>query len=213
MTSIVYRTAVASLLTQVVIGVVTGIGYFVHIPDANDEREMHIILSVELGSQVVEFLWYLTVILRYASIETWMRYLDWIVSTPIMLCSTALFLSHRQHDFGSPFRSPYIYISLVCNWFMLAFGYAAETERIERPLALAIGSSAFVASFTSLAVCVDGADLPSVGLFWFTYVVWGGYGVAATFPYTQKNIMYNALDILSKNVYGLFLFLYVFSLA
>ena len=32
---------------------------------------------------------------RYREIKTWTRYLDWFLSTPIMLVSTAFFFRHR----------------------------------------------------------------------------------------------------------------------
>ena len=46
-------------------------------------------------------------------------------------------------------------------------------------------------------------------IFMFLTIVWGLYGVAAMFPVIIKNLSYNMLDIISKNFYGLFLFLKV----
>ena len=43
-------------------------------------------------------------------------------------------------------------------------------------------------------------------LFYFLIIVWALYGVAAMFSVLPKNIMYNFLDIISKNFYGLFIF-------
>ena len=37
-------------------------------------------------------------------------------------------------------------------------------------------------------------------------VIWGFYGVAATFGTVNKNISYNTLDIIAKNFYGLFIY-------
>jgi bacteriorhodopsin len=42
-------------------------------------------------------------------------------------------------------------------------------------------------------------------LFWYFFIVWSMYGISAMFPYTEKNISYNILDIFSKNFFGLFL--------
>lgn len=213
--STVYKTAVTSLITQVVIGIVTGFGYLVQVPNADDRRDLNVILSLELGSQVIEFAWYLVVVCRYSEIKTWTRYLDWVLSTPIMLCSTVLFFSHRNDDlaFVEPFLNPYIYISLGLNWIMLAAGYLVEIQKVSKPIGLSFGSAAFVGSFTALAVHIREEDAFSVGLFWSMYVVWGAYGAAAVLPYTSKNISYNYLDVVSKNFYGLFLFAYTLSLA
>lgn len=210
---IVYRTAIGSLATQVIIGLVTGASFFVRIQDPDDARELNIILGLELGSQFIEFLWYLVVVYRYSSILTWTRYLDWFLSTPVMLASTVLFFSHRSDEsFESPFLGPYMYVVFAANWIMLLFGFLAETERIPRSVGLLLGSIAFVTSFTALGTHVDDGDGLSIGLFWFTYTVWAGYGIAAALPYTGKNIAYNALDIVAKNFYGLFLFSYSFTL-
>jgi bacteriorhodopsin len=43
------------------------------------------------------------------------------------------------------------------------------------------------------------------GLFWYFFSVWSIYGIAALFPYKEKNISYNILDLFSKNFFGLFL--------
>ena len=212
--SLVYKTAVGSLGIQVVIGIVTGASLVLHIKDSRDREELNVILGLELGSQLVEFLWYIIVICRLRKITTWTRYIDWVVSTPIMLCSTVLFFSHRDDTvtFVSPFEAVPIYMCLLCNWIMLLFGYLVEIEYIYKPLGLTIGSLSFVGSFTLLGTHVLDSDGLSVGLFWFMYVVWAGYGVAAVLSYTNKNISYNFLDIISKNFYGLFLFVYTLTL-
>ena len=161
MTSVVYRTAVASLLVQIAIGAVTAAGFAVDIPDRTAQRELDVILGLELGSQVVEFVWYLYVLCQYTTIQTWTRYLDWVISTPIMLVSTVLFFSHRDSGdttLWSPLTRPTLYLSLIFNWVMLVLGFLAETERIERALGLTVVGIDYVASFTLLSVELDDAD-------------------------------------------------------
>lgn len=207
---IVLQSAVASLFVQVLIGIITGASFVIDISDATVRREVEVILGLEIGSQVIEFVWYVVVVCRFREIQTWARYLDWVLSTPVMLISTVLFFSHRDDStsFVSPLRGVPLYLSLVCNWIMLLMGFLSETDRVPRPLGLTLGSLAFVASFTFLATHIPADDGLSIGLFWFMYVVWGGYGVAAILPYREKNVSYNFLDIVSKNFYGLFLFVY-----
>jgi len=214
MPSLVYRTAVASLIVQVAIGLVTGASFVLDVTDPAARDELNVILGLEIGSQVVEFLWYTVVVCRYRQITTWTRYVDWVVSTPIMLASTVLFFAHRDASvaFASPFEGVVIYLCLLCNWVMLLFGFLVETGRMPRSLGVTLGSVAFVGSFTLLATHVRDSDGLSVGLFWVMYAVWGGYGVAATLPYASKNVAYNMLDIVSKNLYGLFLFAYTLTL-
>jgi hypothetical protein len=43
------------------------------------------------------------------------------------------------------------------------------------------------------------------GIFNLIAVVWGMYGVAYMLPNTQKNILYNALDLISKNLFAVLL--------
>jgi bacteriorhodopsin len=206
----VYKSAMASLVIQILIGAVTGSSFLLEVENKKDRDELNVIIGLEFGSQIVEFIWYTTVLCRFNEITTWTRYIDWVVSTPIMLCSTSLFFTHRDDttDFVYPFVSTPLYMSLGFNWIMLLFGFLVETEHIPRSVGLALGSCAFVASFTLIATYVHEDDVLSVALFWFTYAVWACYGVAAAFPYREKNIAYNMLDIVSKNFYGVFLFGY-----
>lgn len=202
--SLVYRSAVASLIVQIAVGGVTAASFFLE----NVSSELQLILSLELVSQVVEFLWYLVAVCRYRTIRTWTRYIDWVVSTPVMLLSTVLFFQLRRGESLS-FASPALWVCLVFNWIMLGFGFVMETtESVPRLAGLAFGGVSFVGSFTMLSRFVDSTDTLSVALFVFMYVVWGLYGVAAALPDVPKNVGYNALDVMSKNFYGIFLFVY-----
>ena len=206
MSRIVYRSAVASLLVQVVVGGVTAAGFFVE----DVSTDLQTILAFEFSSQIVEFLWYLVVVCRDREIRTWTRYLDWVLSTPVMLTSTALFFRLRRgEDLLGVVESPALWLSLSLNWLMLAFGFLMEvSSTFSRFAGLAFGGAAFVGSFTMLARFVDVADTLSLGLYVSMYGVWALYGVAAALPDVPKNVSYNALDIVSKNFYGVFLFVY-----
>lgn len=41
--------------------------------------------------------------------------------------------------------------------------------------------------------------------YWFMFVIWALYGVAATFSSLWKNVSYNILDVFAKNFYGVLL--------
>lgn len=204
--SIVYRSAVASLLVQVAVGAVTLAGLFV----PQDSDDLRLIFGLELGSQLVEFVYYVVVVCRFRTILTWTRYLDWVVSTPVMLVSTALFFRHRSGASAArAWDDGALAAALVLNWIMLACGFAVEVTRaVPTIVGLALGGGAFVGSFTFLATFVDGTDAVSTTLFATMYVVWALYGVAAALDDVPKNVAYNALDVVSKNFYGLFLFAY-----
>lgn len=207
--SLVYRTAVLSLVVQLAIAGATTAGFFVPIR-AESRDDLQIIFALELGSQVIEFVWYLVVVCRQREIGTWSRYIDWVVSTPIMLLSTAMFFSFRRGlGVVGIFEDPWVYASLAFNWAMLAAGFALERGGVPRWLGLGLGGAFLVGTFTSLATLLASpTDDVSAGLFIAMYAVWSLYGVAAALPYTPKNVGYNALDIVSKNFYGVFLLVY-----
>jgi bacteriorhodopsin len=211
MSRLVYRSAVASLTVQLVVGLATTATFF--LPKATPELQT--ILTLELSSQIVEFLWYLVVVCRDREIRTWTRYLDWVLSTPVMLVSTALFFRMRSdEDDTSVLSEAALWLCLVFNWFMLAFGFVLETvPGFPAIVGLGMGGVAFVGSFTMLARLVDTQDSLSVWLFACMYGVWALYGVAAALPDVPKNVSYNALDVVSKNFYGVFLFVYALTRA
>lgn len=210
---LVFRTAVLSLGAQVLIGLVTLSSLFIPMSDA-DRMDLVPIVTLESISQAIEFLYYAVSVCYFRSISTKTRYLDWVFSTPVMLVSTALFFYHRQ---GLPYADLFMgdswtfYGCLGFNWLMLAFGYLAEANIIPRWAGLSLGGASFVASFTLLAMTIMSNDLMSIVLFFAIYFVWALYGVAAAFGEVPKNISYNALDVVSKNFYGIFLFVYVFT--
>lgn len=209
---IVYTSAVASLVAQVVLGSFTSIGLFVGVPE-KARSDLTPIYVLELASQLVEFLWYLSVVCIYKEITTWTRYLDWFFSTPVMLISTVLFFLHRTDtDYSVFLSSGRIYMIIMFNWLMLSFGFALETDSIPQSLGLAGGGTLLVATFSVMATFLEDDDVVSVALYSIMFFVWGLYGVAAAFPYRWKNVAYNVLDIISKNFYGVFLAVYSFTL-
>lgn len=206
---VVYHSTVASLVVQVLVGGVTAAGFFIK-PPAEQQDDLRVILGLELSSQVVELVWYLAVITYFKQLRTWSRYIDWVLSTPVMLLSTAFFfLMRRNIPLVDIFSTGTIYCCLVFNWLMLACGFALETKVLPLWPLLMTGALCLVGSFTFLARFVDGTDSVSTSLFFTIYFVWFLYGFAAFLPYTWKNVSYNILDIISKNCYGLFLFVYV----
>jgi bacteriorhodopsin len=208
-TDIVYRSAVYSLGAQILFGVVTAVGLFV---GDDKDGDLHPIFALELSSQAIEFAWYAIAVLRFRSVVTWARYIDWVLSTPIMLLSTVLFFLHRDDAAYSEFLTSTRLPALVSvNTFMLSCGFAIEREALSRYTGVALGSVALVGSWAIMGLYVPFEDVLSVSLWGSMFFVWSLYGVAALFPYTQKNVAYNVLDIISKNFYGVFLFVYSLS--
>ena len=209
--NIVYKSAVGSLIAQVILGIFTSIGFFVGVPK-HVEDDLLPIFMLELSSQLIEFLWYLIVVCKYREITTWTRYIDWFLSTPVMLISTVLFFLHRSNvNYDDFLQSGRLYMIIMFNWLMLSFGFALELNAIPKIIGLSFGSAMLVASFTVMASFLQNDGL-SIGLFVAMFIVWALYGVAAAFPYKEKNVAYNVLDIVSKNFYGVFLTIYSFTI-
>ena len=89
---------------------------------------------------------------------------------------------------------------------MLTFGYIGEQNILSKFISIPIG---FVFFFKTFELIYNNYAIHSnlgVKLFYFMFIVWSLYGVAATFKPNEKNVSYNVLDIISKNFYGLFIY-------
>lgn len=212
--TLVKRTAIASLLIQCLAGIATIATFFV--PDPQDyefSEDIKIIAGIEGASQLVELLYYFIAVVYFkGAISTWTRYIDWYISTPIMLLSTSMFFVHRYGgDIMSVLdirTSPYMYTAFSLNALMLSFGLSRELGTVSTVIGVGLGTLAFTASFSYMGRYVDDTDRLSVLVFWCIFVLWLLYGVAALFSYTFRNVSYNILDVFSKNVYGVFLLVY-----
>lgn len=207
--TLVYRSTLLSLLVQFLVGLTSAAGLFLPLP-LNEESGLRTIFTLELSSQIVEFLWYILVVVWFKRIVTWTRYIDWVLSTPLMLISLAMFFHLRRgHPVEDVFAHGDIWITLAFNQLMLTCGFLLETRLVPVIPGVLVGSAALVTSFVFLGRYADITDAWSTGLFFTVYVIWYLYGVAALLPYTPKNVGYNLLDVVSKNCYGLFLFGYI----
>ena len=89
---------------------------------------------------------------------------------------------------------------------MLAFGYLGETNIISKQIGIPIGFVFFGLSFYEIWNKFAYKTEKTRNLYYFLIGVWSLYGVAAMLPVLPKNIMYNILDIIAKNFYGLYIF-------
>lgn len=219
---LVLKTAKLSLFVQLAFVGITGASLFVTVPKGHDLLTSIVIL--ETASQVIEFTYYTASIYVFGRIATWTRYIDWFLSTPIMLISTMAFLAyldvdgkprptHMSHLFDDDHAVPTAAV-LGFNFLMLCFGLLTETRYIDSRYGLTLGMVAFLGSFyVMFASYVRRPNPVSIVLFMFVYVVWGLYGVAATLSNVSKNVCYNFLDVVSKNFYGAFLLAYVVAIS
>jgi hypothetical protein len=214
---LIQYTAGLSLFVQII---TAAIDYYVlTLPTISpDLKLLHDLLVVELLVQLVEgafYVWLVFAISRTANI-TLHRYWDWFITTPTMLITFATFLIYlRFKESGVTDIPSFIsiiganlktYSTLVLlNTAMLIFGYLGELKKISLFTSVFGG---FVPFFMMFYIIYENfAKYTDLGttMFWYFFVVWGLYGVAACLSYNLKNISYNILDLFAKNFFGLFL--------
>lgn len=146
------------------------------------------------------------------------RYIDWVLTTPLLIISFVLYLTYYDNDRGpvqtkDPDFSPLGYI-IPLNFMMLAFGFLGETGRMDKMKALYLGFAAYTGMFAGIYEeyirhnSYSGAKV-IYGVFAF---VWFLYGMAYLLDTVAKNIVYNFLDVVSKAGFGILIWLTTFNI-
>jgi len=177
---------------------------------------------MELFVQTIELMFYLYLVylIFYSKLHsniTSHRYLDWFITTPFMLIGFITFFKYLknpnrdirlfesiQEEYGN------IWKVITANATMLGLGLASELSIIDRNIGVAVGFLPFTYIFKILYSEYAKFTPLSMMLYYFTFLVWGLYGVSAVLPFSSKNSMYNILDLFAKNFYGLFLFAFLY---
>ena len=210
-------TVQISLIVQLLTGLVSAGGIFVKLEEA--DLILHDVLLIETIVQLIEGLFYVYIAYAIKSIKsdsiTSRRYFDWVITTPIMLLSTIMFMEYESSKklnetittkkVLTDNKKELIKIGLY-NFGMLAFGYLGETNIISKQIGIPIGFVFFGLSFYEIWDKFAYKTEKTRNLYYFLIGVWSLYGVAAMLPVLSKNIMYNILDIIAKNFYGLYIF-------
>jgi hypothetical protein len=98
-----------------------------------------------------------------------------------------------------------IFIVLGLNLLMLLFGYLGEMKIIPIYMSVLLG---FIPFFIYIIIIYNKFakfTLQGQIIFWIFSSIWALYGISALFSYYWKNILYNILDIIAKNFFGIFL--------
>jgi bacteriorhodopsin len=209
----ILASGILSLVVQFVIGVIDYAAINIEISPKNELLKD--LLRVELVVQVLEFAFYIWLIYYFSKVNqniTPVRYLDWAITTPLMLITLSGFLNHddnkpsRLSEFLSNHKGSIITI-VILNAAMLLFGFVGELGYLNVYTSTALGFIPFALNFkyikdTFLPSDKDG--FKNAVFYWFVFF-WALYGVFALMSYTVKNVGYNILDIFAKNFFGLFL--------
>lgn len=216
-------SAYTSLGLQFITGIIEGQGLVLKLNPK--DLILQDILLMELFVQAIEFIFYLYLVQsivsgQLAKTVTSHRYIDWSITTPIMLISFILFFKYLQKpDRGIRFQQSFLeekwnILKIVsANALMLLFGFLGERGIINQYLGVSIGFIPFAYIFKQLYSNYAKETIIGTRLFYFSFLIWGLYGVAAVLPFAKKNTMYNILDLFAKNAYGLFLYVYIYMLS
>jgi hypothetical protein len=90
---------------------------------------------------------------------------------------------------------------------MLLFGFLGEVNYLDVQLSLILGFIPFIFYYYKIykKLKINNQKKDKKLLFWFYFIFWSLYGVAAGLEYELKNAMYNILDLFAKNFIGIFL--------
>jgi hypothetical protein len=210
-----YKTLIISVVIQIITGAFEIFSLFIKVP--SDFTIIRELLILEVSVQIIEGLFYLWLVLNFASVTdiTPKRYIDWSITTPTMLITLVFYLIYSYHreknttssleffDLLSKNASNITYI-LSLNWLMLIFGYIGEKKIISTTSGVLLGFIPFILYY--LIIYINYVRTQSgFNLFLYFFIFWSLYGVVALFPYYLKNASYNILDLFAKNFFGIFL--------
>lgn len=212
--NIIHYTGTASLIIQVIATIIDT--FVLTIATDPKNQEIKKLLAIENVVNIVELTFYVWMVTNFKTIQniTKYRYYDWALTTPTMLFTYSMYMLINQkkdngeaHDLWTlVMNEKYILAGIfLLDWSMLYFGYMSETGEMDTKIAVFLGFIPFVLMF--YVIYENYAKHTSIGNQTFIYfaVVWGLYGFAALMSYKAKNVLYNILDLFSKNFFALFL--------
>ena len=217
---ILYYTAYISLYLQLITGAIGSLGLFIKLKP--EDQILLDVLKLETIVQAVEFVFYYWLVSNFDKLPnnvTIIRYIDWNITTPLMLISTVMYMKYntskdKKEDLQTEdvIKEDKENIGKVVfyNFLMLLFGVLGEMDILSKMISFPLGFLFFYLSFKEIYDNYVGDNIINKYLFNFLFVTWSLYGVAALFNFNLKNISYNILDLISKNFYGLFIFYVIY---
>lgn len=182
---------------------------------------------IEYVVSIIEFIGYVILgfYLNSKVNITAIRYGDWFITTNMLLVSLSLFLLYnRLREEGKSSQLPMytfqqikqehapLFLKIMSlNTLMLVFGFLGELQYLNKFVSLSIGLLFFAGSFKLIYDHFVGNVLYNQAFFCVFSFVWLLYAAAFLLPYENKNIAYNLLDLVSKNLFGIFLFFFLYT--
>ena len=215
----VNRTTNASIIIQIITGLIGIQGIMVELPD--EHLILRELLKIETLVQFIELFYYIFFLrsMTNNTINTMgsIRYYDWYMTTPLMLVSFSVYFKYLEHleknkdnksltyfKFLKENKNNLIFM-VLSNCMMLLFGFLGEIQMIDMISSTFLGFIFFGISFHNLYVNYAVHSNEAKKIFYYVLINWSMYGISFMLdPYT-KNIIFNIIDLLSKNVFGLYL--------
>lgn len=135
------------------------------------------------------------------------RYVDWSITTPIMLLVLLLALCYNTKQSVTLWN---LLVLLALNYGMLLCGYAGETGIYDKLKSSILGFLFFVGLYGYIYIKhIHEYNLFDNNILYFAFVfLWALYGVAYWMKEEKKNVAYNVLDLFSKCFVGIFFWAY-----
>ena len=215
---LLHRTVWISFIVQIITNIIALYAFFIELKP--EDYILQQINYIETVVQFIEAMWYIYIAHSFYNIDSnniaSIRYFDWVITTPIMLISTILYMEYENNKIKKNYdkvtiqniynkHKDTIIKIIVFNFFMLLFGYLGETNMISKYYSIFIGFIFFFLSFYTIWINFAIHTNISSNLFIFIFIIWILYGFVAMLSTIPKNISYNILDIIAKNFYGLFI--------
>lgn len=212
----VYTSYVFSIVVQLILLVV--LAYNVDMPVSPELAVLREAFRFEYYVSIIEFLGYLLIgyMLFQKKSVTVYRYADWFITTSILLISLSyvfLYRLYKEKDKTKELTNKYIFTEyrpvlqslFLSNFFMLLFGFLGEMKKIPYWIGYILGMICFIITFTTLSNNFVKENKANDDLFTIFMLIWLFYGFAYLMPYKSKNMFYNLLDLVSKNMFGLYI--------
>lgn len=135
------------------------------------------------------------------------RYIDWFITTPLMLLVLGLVLSFNDKK---QFHILSYVLIVVLNYGMLGTGYMGEIGTMDKTMAMLLSFGFFFALFGYIWMLFlkDNMSLNNLAIYGAFLVLWMIYGLVYLQKEQVKNTAYNVLDLFSKCLVGIFFWMY-----
>ena len=148
----IYESTLFSIIFQAITSLVDIYG--ITLPVNDNFMILRDLLEVELGVQIIEMIFYIWLIYSINSIKniTVFIYLDWFITTPVMLVTLMAYMSIsndnpiRLNEFLNSDKDNIIYV-VILNAVMLAFGLLAEFTPSYKVVFISLGFIPFILYF------------------------------------------------------------------